>query len=89
MLGGQGISILWLFKLSIAPLVVSLMTRYLERFLQHRLFTRLGIDRETREAIAMHSCELRRNWPYSIAYGRPALVLENQPEINELILPLV
>lgn len=51
-LGGQSISLLWIFKLLIALLAVSIATRCLKSFLKYRLLSRLGIDGGNKEAIA-------------------------------------
>ncbi|MBP0017876.1 MAG: mechanosensitive ion channel [Cyanobacteria bacterium SBLK] len=51
-LGGQSVSLLWLFQLFSALLIVSIVTRFLKSFLKHRLLVKLGIDGGNREAIA-------------------------------------
>ncbi len=51
-LGGQPISLLWVSRLIIALVAVSLLARYVKRFLKRQLLPRLGIDGGNGEAMA-------------------------------------
>ena len=51
-LGGQSISLLWIFQLLVALSAVGVATHFIKKFLKNRLLSRLGMDGGNREAIA-------------------------------------